>query len=637
MSNLGLMRATSRVRQSVTPAPVIPLRRHVYIKGRKYLSHTAYSVQPGTHSIVSGPLNPPLSELTLPNFYRTQILPHHAPRPALISRHEHNVRWDFAEFDIQIERMARGLLAAGIKPGDRVATIMGNCSAYAVLQWACARIGAIIVTMNPAYQVHEILAALNAVAASTLILTPIVRKSPLLQGIFDALPTLASTSSGQEIHDPVLSSLRRIFVVDNTGDNARFRTELGRRPCAVDLAEIASAQYGPEPQDEAEKLLNRVLGQHDVINLQFTSGTTGLPKAVSLTHRNLLNNGLSIGRCMRLSNNDLVCNVPPLFHCFGLVLGNLAAWVHGAAIVYSSESFSPKAIVQAVSEERCTALHGVPTHFIGVLEELDRVGSSVDMSSLRTGIAAGSPVPIDLMRKLIERLNLHDLTIAYGMSKTSPVSFQTTPDDRLEMRVESVGKVQPHVRAKIIDGHGTIVPVGVRGELCISGYLLQKGYWGNPEQTSIVMRSDEEGTLWMHTGDQAVIDREGYLKITGRIKDLIIRGGENLSPVQIENCLTSHPQIVEAAAIGVPDKRFGEAVGVWILLRPDATSFSRQEAVDWVKAKMNPQNAPVWVWLLGEAGVPPELPKTASGKVMKNVLRDWANNLLPSGDISLMR
>ncbi|CAE6467343.1 unnamed protein product [Rhizoctonia solani] len=517
MSNLGLMRATSRVRQSVTPAPVIPLRRHVYIKGRKYLSHTAYSVQPGTHSIVSGPLNPPLSELTLPNFYRTQILPHHAPRPALISRHEHNVRWDFAEFDIQIERMARGLLAAGIKPGDRVATIMGNCSAYAVLQWACARIGAIIVTMNPAYQVHEILAALNAVAASTLILTPIVRKSPLLQGIFDALPTLASTSSGQEIHDPVLSSLRRIFVVDNTGDNARFRTELGRRPCAVDLAEIASAQYGPEPQDEAEKLLNRVLGQHDVINLQFTR------------------------------------HEPPKYY---RLIG----------------SFSPKAIVQAVSEERCTALHGVPTHFIGVLEELDRVGSSVDMSSLRTGIAAGSPVPIDLMRKLIERLNLHDLTIAYGM-----------------------------------------------------------------KQTSIVMRSDEEGTLWMHTGDQAVIDREGYLKITGRIKDLIIRGGENLSPVQIENCLTSHPQIVEAAAIGVPDKRFGEAVGVWILLRPDATSFSRQEAVDWVKAKMNPQNAPVWVWLLGEAGVPPELPKTASGKVMKNVLRDWANNLLPSGDISLMR
>ncbi|CAE6521746.1 unnamed protein product [Rhizoctonia solani] len=559
MSNLGLMRAAFRVRQSVVPAR--PLRYRVYIKGRKYLSHTAYSVQPGTHSIVSGPLDPPLSELTLPNFYRTQILPHHASRPALISRHEHNVRWDFAEFDIQIERMARGLLAAGIKPGDRVATIMGNCSSYAVLQWACARIGAILVTMNPAYKIHEILAALNAVTASTLILTPIVRKSSLLQGIFDALPTLVSTSSGQEIHDPMLPSLRRIFVVDNTGDDARFRTELGRRPCAVDLAEIASAQYGPEPQDEAERLLDRVLDRHDVINLQFTR------------------------------------HEPPKYH---RLLG----------------SFTPKAIVQVVSEERCTALHGVPTHFIGVLDELDRVGSSVDMSSLRTGIAAGSPVPIDLMRKLIERLNLHDLTIAYGMTETSPVSFQTTPDDRLEMRVESVGRVQPHVRAKIIDGHGVVVPV---------------------EQTSVVMKSDDEGILWMHTGDQAAMDREGYLKITGRIKvshnsrldsvvtktvrlvkDLIIRGGENLSPVQIENCLTSHPQIVEAAAIAVPDERFGEVVGVWILLRPDATSFSRQEAVDWVKAKMNPQNAPAWVWLIGEAGVPPELPKTASGKVINS-------------------
>ncbi|KAG8682084.1 hypothetical protein FRC11_000269, partial [Ceratobasidium sp. 423] len=351
MSNLA--KAASHLWRSVTPATT---RCRLYIHERKHLSHTAYSVQPGSLSIVSGPLDPPLSELTLPDFYRTQILPHHASRPALISRHERNVRWDFAEFDIQIERMARGLLAAGVKPGDRVATIMGSCSAYAVLQWACARIGAIIVTVNPAYKIHEILAALNAVTASTLILTPTVRKSPLLQGILDALPTLASTSSRREIHDPMFPSLRRIFVVDNTGDQALFRTELDRRPCTVDLAEIASARYGPEPQDEATKILNRALDQHDVINLH---GTTGLPKAVS--------------------------------------------------------SFSPKDIVRTVSEERCTALHGVPTHFLGVLDVLDRVGSDVDMGSLRTGIAAGSPVPIELMRQLIGRLNLRDLTIAYGM------------------------------------------------------------------------------------------------------------------------------------------------------------------------------------------------------------------------------
>ncbi|CAE6467966.1 unnamed protein product [Rhizoctonia solani] len=569
MSNLGIANVASRLRQSTTS--VKTLRRGLYIHERRHVSGLAYSVQPCTHSIVSGPLDPPLSELTLPDFYRTQILPHHASRPALISRHEHNVRWDFAEFDVQIERMARGLLAAGVKPGDRVATIMGNCSSEFLAH-----------RTNPSK-----LDALNAVTASTLILTPTVRKSPLLQGIFDALPTLASTPSGQEIHDSVLPSLRRIFVIDNTGNKALFRQELDRRPCITDLAEIASAQYGPEPQAEAERILDRSLDQHDVINLQFTRH--GL-----LEHR---------------------------------LIG----------------SFSPKDIVRTVSEERCTALHGVPTHFIGVLEELDRVGTSVDMNSLRTGIAAGSPVPIDLMRRLIERLNLHDLTIAYGMStwrlivveswrsrrSTSPVSFQTTPDDRLQMRVESVGKVQPHVQAKIIDEQGAIVPVGVSGELCISGYLLQKGYWDNPEQTSSVMKSDESGTIWMHTGDQAVLDSEGYLKITGRIK--------NLSPVQIENCLTSHPEIIEAAAISVPDKRFGEVVGVWILLRPSATSFTRQEAVDWVKARMNPQNAPSWVWLLGEAGTPGELPKTASGKVMKNVLRDWAENMLPAGDVSLIR
>ncbi|KAF8706865.1 AMP-binding enzyme C-terminal domain, partial [Rhizoctonia solani] len=708
MSNLGLVKGPSCLRRPLLSTTTI--RHRLYIHERRYLSHTVDSTRPGTHSIVSGPLDPPLSELTMPDFYRTQILPNHASRPALISRHENKVRWNFAEFDVRIERMARGLLVAGVKPGDRVAAIMGNCSAYAVLQWACARIGAILVTVNPAYKVHEIVAALNTVTASTLILTPTVRKSSLLQAIFDELPTLASTPAGEEINDPGLPSLRRIFVVDNTEDQTLFKKELNRGPCVVDLAEIASAQYGAEPQHEAEKILDRALDRHDVINLQFTSGTTGLPKAVS--------------------------------------------------------SFSPKDIVQAVSHERCTAIHGVPTHFIGVLDELDRVGSGVDMSSLRTGIASGSAVPIDLMQKLIGRLNLYDLTISYGMTETrfvalmycgaldaheviSPVSFQTTPDDPLDMRVESVGKVQPHVRAKVIDGHGAIVPVdaitsptGTPGELCISGYLLQKGYWGNKEQTSAVMKRDEDGVMWMHTGDQAVLDREGYLKTNlasmqnlspVRIENCLTshpeiveaaviavpdeRFGEvvgawillrpeaksftrreavdwvkskmnpqnapsrvwywgnkeqtsavmkrdedgvmwmhtgdqavldregylkiklastqNLSPIRIEDCLTSHTEIVEAAVIAVPDERFGEVVGAWILLRPDAKSFTRREAVDWVKSKMNPQNAPSRVWLLGEAGAPAELPKTASGKVMKNVLRDWAKEMIPAGDISL--
>ncbi|KAG8709251.1 hypothetical protein FRC09_000779 [Ceratobasidium sp. 395] len=247
-------------------------------------------------------------------------------------------------------------------------------------------------------------------------------------------------------------------------------------------------------------------------------------------------------------------------------------------------------------------------------------------SACRTGIAAGSPVPIDLMRQLIAKMNLRDLTIAYGMTETSPVSFQTTPEDPLETRVETVGRIHPHVRAKIIGQNGELAPIGTAGELCVAGYLVQKGYWMNPEQTNAVMKRDEEdpNILWMHTGDQAVIDQEGYLKITGRIKDLIIRGGENLSPVQIENCLTSHPDIVEAAAIAVPDARFGEVVGVWILLRRGATPLSQQDVTDWVKVKMNPQNAPSFVWFLSDGDIPSELPKTGSGKVMKNVLREWA-------------
>ncbi|KAF8678896.1 AMP-binding enzyme C-terminal domain [Rhizoctonia solani] len=671
MSNLGLRRSL---------LSTTTIRHRLYIHERRYLSQTVDSTRPGTHSIVSGPLDPPLSELTMPDFYRTQILPNHASRPALISRHENNVRWNFAEFDVRIERMARGLLVAGVKPGDRVAAIMGNCSpeifisqscsAYAVLQWACARIGAILVTVNPAYKVHEIVAALNTVTASTLILTPTVRKSSLLQAIFDELPTLASTPAGEEINDPGLPSLRRIFVVDNTGDQTLFKKELNRGPCVVDLAEIASTQYGAEPQHEAEKILDRALDRHDVINLQFTSGTTGLPKAVSE-----LIEQRPLGRA--------------LYAVFGPLDIHVAADIKtGSPIVARGDafsppppssplpspfallvnSFSPKDIVQAVSYERCTAIHGVPTHFIGVLDELDRVGSGVDMSSLRTGIASGSAVPIDLIQKLIRRLNMRDLTISYGMTETrfvalmycgaldaheviSPVSFQNTPDDPLEMRIESVGKVQPHVRAKVIDEHGAIVPVGKHtalgsvvsgsgrsdatispigtpGELCISGYLLQKGYWGNKEQTSAVMKCDEDGIMWMHTGDQAVLDREGYLKIK-------LASAQNLSPIRIEDCLTSHPEIVEAAVIAVPDERFGEVVGAWILLRPDAKSFTRREAVDWVKSKMNPQNAPSRVWLLGEAGAPAELPKTASGKVMKNVLRDWAKEMIPAGDISL--
>jgi len=386
------------------------------------------------------------------------------------------------------------------------------------------------------------------------------------------------------------------------------------------------------------------LMKDDVMNIQFTSGTTGFPKGVSLTHSNLLNNAIYIGQCMRLTSEDVLCNVPPLFHCFGLVLGNLAVWAYAGSIIYVKEGFDPVATVDALHEEQCTAIHGVPTHFLGILSELAKrrgAGKEVNISKLRTGIAAGSPVPISLMNRLIKEMNLRDLTIAYGMTETSPVSFQSTTDDSIFHRTETVGKVQPFVKAKIIDPTSKStepIPLGVPGELCVAGYLLQDGYWNDVKQTRQVMKThpDDPHTLWMHTGDTGILDEDGYLRIVGRSKDIIIRGGENLFPVQIENRLTAHPLIREAAAISVQDDTYGEVVGVWIVREPPTESHGQDsilagEVRKWVSEGMNPQNAPAWVWFLGEDGVQDELPKTASGKVQKHILREWCRDLVQNG------
>ncbi|KAL1730943.1 hypothetical protein EV714DRAFT_283840 [Schizophyllum commune] len=531
-----------------------------------------------------------------------------------------HLAWDFEELDRHIRALARGLLELGVKPGERVAVIMGNNSAYAMLQWACASVGAILVTINPAYRINELIQTLSAVGVKHLICVPRIRSSAYLAMLADAAPGIRNSPPG-EISDPSLPELRNIIVMDNGGE---YRAEV-------------------EKEEKARRVLEGSMGKDDVINLQFTSGTTGLPKAVSLTHHNLLNNGLSVGRCMRLTDRDILCNVPPLIESPALallylpfpasarlVLGNLAAWTHGACIVYPSPVFDPPAIVDAVIEERCTALHGVPTHFLGVLSEVDKrrhKGERVDLGHLRTGIAAGSSIPIDLMKRLIEHMNLRELTNAYGMTETSPVSFQTVPDDPIIKRVETVGRVQPHVKAKIVDGNGSVVPVGTPGQLLVAGYLLQKGYWNDDAQTQAVMKQDESGTLWMHTGDEGIMDEDGYLRIVGRIKDIIIRGGENLFPVQIENALTDHPGIREAAAIAVPDTKYGEVVGAWIAREP-GTDVSRAEVRRAVADAMNPQNAPAWVWFLGEEGVVDELPKTASGKVQKHVLRSWSKPLV---------
>ncbi|KZV72076.1 acetyl-CoA synthetase-like protein [Peniophora sp. CONT] len=592
-----------------------------------------------TLSVTQGPVTPPLDTRTLPDFWDANVATR-GHRPALICpsepAHPHggpllpdsagtkHLSWSYGAFNEHIRALAAGLVALGVKKGDRVGVVMGNNSAYATLQWATASIGAILVTFNPAYRGHELIHTLRQVGVSHLFLVPNLRRSAYLHMLHDHLPSLRGAAPGS-IAMEELPALRSIIAVDNTRDPGQFSSIMDKAPAVIDYRDVPIWTAGSKALRVVEETRG-TLHKDDVINIH---GTTGLPKAVSLTHSNLLNNALSISDAMRLTEEDVICNNPPLFHCFGLVLGNLAAWSRGACIVYPDEVFSPPAIVDAVQNHRCTALHGVPAHFHGILAEVEKrqaAGEKTDFSTLRTGIAAGSPVPIELMRKLIGTLNLRDLTNAYGMTETSPVSFQTTPDDSLIARTETVGRVRHHVRAKIVNEHGHIVPVGVRGELCTAGYLLQKGYWGDPEHTAQVMRHDSEGTLWMHTGDEAVLDSEGYLRIVGRVKDLIIRGGENLSPVAIENALCELPAIVEAAAVSVPDDVLGEVVGAWIVLHPGSPIPTRAEIANHVRARMNPQNIPAWVWFTGTDG-PSELPRTASGKVQKHILRAWSRDL----------
>ncbi|KAI0674518.1 acyl-CoA synthetase [Trametes maxima] len=570
-----------------------------------------------TLSAVEGPTEPPLVSKTLPAFFCEDVLKVNGGRPALIARQEQprphggplsrnlgdakHLAWDFAEFDRHIQALARGLLDLGVKKGDRVGVIMGNNSAYASLQWACASVGVVLVTLNPAYRLPELVNTLKLVGVSHLFVVPRIRSSAYVRMLCDAFPALANSRPG-EIQEAGLPDLRHLVVVDNTGELKQFERELEGVKPAVDFREVLVWREDTEERRRVEDIVAG-LQPDDVINLQFTSGTTGAPKAVSATYR----------------------------PCSTVLMRNLAAWTHGACIVYPSEIFNPSAIVDAVTQERCTALHGVPTHFLGVLAEVQRrheEGEVVDTRSLRTGIAAGSPIPIDLMKQLIEKLNLTELTVAYGMS--TPVSFQTTPDDPVIKRVETVGRILPHVKAKVVDVQGQVVPVNKPGEILVSGYVVQKGYWDDPEQTARVMVPDEEGTVWMHTGDEGIMDEEGYLRIVGRIKDIIIRGGENLFPVQIENVLTAHPHIREAAVVAVPDAKYGEVVGAWVVREPQ-TSLSGEETRRAVAEGMNPQNAPAWVWFVGEDGVPGEIPKTASGKVQKHILRAWSQELAGKG------
>jgi len=514
-------------------------------------------------------------------------------RPALIVRHQ-DVRWSYGELKARVDAFAAGLLALGLAPGDRVGIWSPNNSEWVITQFATAKAGLILVNINPAYRRSELEYALNKVGCKALVTADRFKGSDYVAMLREIAPEIDRSAPGRlkAKRLPSLTTLIRI----GRGETRGFYPfdgvlSMGRDRHLAALGEQASRLQFDDP-----------------INIQFTSGTTGAPKGATLTHHNILNNGFFIGEALGLTDRDRVCIPVPLYHCFGMVLGNLACITHGAAMVYPAEGFDPLATLEAVAAERCTALYGVPTMFIAELghPEFGRF----DLSPLRTGIMAGSPCPIEVMKRCVREMNMREVTIAYGMTETSPVSTQTSCDDPLERRVGTVGRVHPHVEIKIVDADGRVVPPGTPGELCTRGYSVMLGYWGDPEKTAESI--DRAG--WMHTGDLATIDEDGYCNIVGRIKDMVIRGGENVYPREVEEFLFRHPKVEAVQVVGVPDAKYGEELCAWVKLRPGAGATA-EEIRAFCKGQIAHYKIPRYVKFVDG------FPMTVTGKVQKFVMR----------------
>ncbi len=489
------------------------------------------------------------------------------------------VRLTYAQFTAEVDRLARGLLALGLKTGERIGIWSPNNAEWVLVQYATARIGAILVNINPAYRTSELEYALNQSGCRFLISAPEFLTSDYRKMIAEVAPSV-----------PALE--RTIFL----GSRDWEQLLAGAETVAPGVLEEVSARLDPG----------------DPINIQYTSGTTGFPKGATLSHVNILNNGFFTGEMCRYTNADRVCIPVPFYHCFGMVLGNLACTTHGATIVVPGPRFLPDAVLQTVSDEKCTSLYGVPTMFIAALEHPDV--ANYNLSTLRTGIMAGSPCPVEVMKRVISDFNMTDVTIAYGMTETSPVSTQTAPDDDLDRRVSTVGRIHPQVEVKIVDPEsGVTVERGDSGELCTRGYSVMIGYWNDPERTAEAI--DEDG--WMHTGDLATMDDAGYVNIVGRIKDMIIRGGENVYPREIEEFLYTHPDVVDAQVIGVPDVKYGEEIMAWVTLR-EGSQLTEGALREYCKGKIAHFKIPRYVRFV------PEFPMTVTGKVQKFRMRQMA-------------
>ncbi|WP_421202204.1 AMP-binding protein [Aeromonas enteropelogenes] len=541
----------------------------------------------------TGPCDQPLLSQTI-GTYLQEIAERFPDRPAVVVRHQ-QIRWSYREYLARIDRLAKGLLALGIKPGDRVGIWSPNNIEWCLVQFATARIGAIMVCINPAYRSYELEFAINNVDCRALICASTFKGSDYLAMLNELAPELAGSTPGRL----AAARLPTLEMVIRLGEEMT--------PGMLNFDAVQALGEGVDPAVLAR--VGASLKSEDAINIQFTSGTTGNPKGATLSHRNILNNARLVASGMAFSEQDKLCIPVPLYHCFGMVLGNLVCISVGACALFPSEAFDPVATLQMVSEERCTALHGVPTMFIAELE-LPQF-ASFDLSSLRTGIMAGAICPEPLMRKVQSLMHMTEVTIAYGQTECSPINHMTAIDAPLDKRVTTVGRALAHTEIKLVDASGETVPIGEKGEICCRGHGVMHGYWQDPVKTTQTI--DDDG--WLHSGDIGIMDEEGYVQIVGRIKDLIIRGGENIYPREIEERLYEHPAVQDAAVFGVDSERYGEEVCAWVKLRPDLVA-SEEEIKHFLSARIAYFKVPRYIRFVEE------YPMTVTGKLQKFRMRE---------------
>ncbi len=545
-------------------------------------------------SYVSGPSTVPLLGETIGHCLN-RTADAYADREALVSCHQ-GLRYTYRRLRAEVDRAARGLLALGVERGDRVGIWSPNTAEWMITQYAVAKVGAILVNVNPAYRLRELEYALHQSGVSVLVLARRFRTADYVGMLVELAPEL-ELASGAPLRSAKLPALGTVVY-------------LGDDPAPGGMAWPQLLALGDTIQPSALADRESGLQFDDPVNIQFTSGTTGAPKGATLSHHNILNNGFFVGELLHYTPKDRVCLPVPFYHCFGCVMGNLGALTHGCAVIVPAESFDPEATLRAVQDERCTSLYGVPTMFIAQLDHPDF--SNYRLDSLRTGIMAGAPCPIEVMKKVIDRMHAPEVTICYGMTETSPVSFQSATDDPLDERTSTVGQVHPHLEGKIVDGDtGQVVPRGTPGELCTRGYAVMLGYWNDSEATRMAI----DAARWMHTGDLAVMRDDGYVNIVGRLKDMIIRGGENVYPREIEEFLYTHPKISDVQVIGVPDLKYGEEVCAWIRPR-DGQAVTVEEIREFCKGQISSFKIPRYIRLANE------FPTTVTGKIQKFKMRE---------------